>query len=290
MKLPLMPAWALAACLPLLTPSTGTAQGITHIVSDNRSTANSSVSDASGASEFGSRTSFQPAVLDDHVASFTHRMAWFGGVYADGGFVRTQAAELAYSVTFTVQDPHHWGYTLSLGSDLRGVLQALGGAPLFASATLNSLRLSVLPAFEAAPINLPALTTPELQAHSAGPIPEDETSANRSDRSTVGRWRGTRSFLLIIDSDPSGWQAFGFGTTPALSFMQFGMAPRATELLAGYYTGNGSPAIDDLGHFVTVRAVYDIAPVPEPATALLWTCGLAALWMRARKRPRTSTP
>lgn len=278
MKLPLIPASALAACMLLLAPSITAAQGITGIVSDNRSTANSSLCDADGAVEFGSRTSFQPAVLNDHVASFTHRMAWFCGLLADPPVLASRELHptLSYAITFTVQDPLNQGYTLGLKSELRGVLRAQTPIIATASAALELLSIFALKAFDPTHIDLPSLTTRQLHVQSVIE-PVVELSVNHSGLARVGHWTGTSGFLLFIDSAPSSLTAVGADTYPALSFMQFGLAPRALELGTGFYTGAGFPSLNDLGHYLRVEAVYDIAAVPEPHSAWLLVTGVVLL-------------
>lgn len=111
-----------------------------------------------------------------------------------------QLAELAYNVSFAVQDPHNQGFTLRLDGELRCVLRAVAPYPATANAELASFRTSVLPAFEPASIKLPDLTKPPAQPSALVFSADNEFSVNQSGRSPAGHWRGTRSFKLIVES------------------------------------------------------------------------------------------
>jgi|GEM_PF-4780511 hypothetical protein len=280
----LAPAAIATLALGLALSTTGvSARGIDAIVTVDRSVAIIIQNAPYSVAEFNSRTATSSPVRDGHVVSFEHRLSWFAGAF--GGTIRpTASAHLDFGLSFTVQDPLSQGYTLRLEQVLRGVLKADQGAASGSSnASMPSLEVSVYPAFEPHPIELPGLTTAAHLVSSSMNL-SDEAVLNDRRRAEVGHWIGTRSFLVVLSSEQRLYaDAVTPGLLQATAFAQFGRAPEASSLAAGYYTGPGNPSLGDLGHFLTVKAHFDTPPVPEPGTWLLMALGVAALLTHQRQ-------
>ena len=281
----------------VLLPLLAHAQGIGRISTDNRSDANTSYEIGFGSFEFQTWATFSDPVLHGRTASFSHRMAWYGGLFTENsipiiGIGGAESAEVAYLLRFRVFDPGAAGYTLQVQSQLIGGLYARAGGANDSRVDLSAFSVSVDDGSGAGSsfVDLPALAT-SFQSVFANTTPADAFSlVDDRGRSRVGDYFGTQDFVLAVRGDPHALTTLASGGQ-AQSHMQFGRAPTLTALQDGLYTGPGGTPINDLGHFLNVSVEFAPTPaVPEPGSWALLAAGLGLLLGRQCRSPRAEHP
>lgn len=232
---------------------------------------------------FASRVESRPPTLVGDRAELTLRHTWSFVARASGpAYGGSFERELGWALTLQVQDPDRRGFELSVDHRLSGIIGA-GRDPLgWASTQMPGYELWFFESFATQPRRLEALTTPAASIDQGGGV--ERRHVAHAGRASAGRFEGTQSFLFFLQPigaaiaevspvpgyDSFAWLQFGRGTTePALAFIN---------------PGPGAPPLDDLGHVVTFRVDYAVAPVPEPTTAALLAAGLLFTLRHGRRR------
>jgi hypothetical protein len=295
--------WRSAAlCAMSIAATSAAAATITDIAIVNRSSADFVAQTRLAATPIQNRefhteaTVPTGATVDDAEASFTTRMAWVSTNHVYGiapdplpGFQNN----VAYDVTFAVEDPTSSGYLLSFESVLRGYLTAkwtqtfgtTNPSLVAARGTHMEARLDA----GNGQVEATALDTPfpaVALATNAAPSFENRLV---SDTGTydAGTFFGTRGFVLSFA--PTG--ALVPNTEAAVAFFNLGEAAVRFGLNPTLFpysqslTPNGADGElpDALGHFVTVN-VTTLTPVPEPGIGTLLAAGLATLMVIVRRK------
>jgi PEP-CTERM motif len=280
----------ITAGLVLLLPLLAQAQGIGHISTVNRSDADTSYTNGNASFEFRTQVSSTEPVLDGRVFSFSHRLAWYGGLIssspADYATTASEVPDVGYELRFTVFDPLNIGYTLQVQGALAGALWAGTDGTSTAWSALRAFTVGARNSSDpiGSFVDLPDLGTGAAEAVVTAPRSFEERVVHSTGRARVGEFAGTLEFVFAVRADPQGLAMIAPAAAQAQSHMQFGLAPTMPALFGGLYTGPGGRPIDDLGHFLDVAVEFNrLPPVPEPGTWALLSSGLALLlWRRSR--------
>jgi hypothetical protein len=234
---------------------------------------------------FSSRVTTQAPTRVGDRAELQLRHVWSLGTVTDTvtsiqGFDR----ELGWSLTLQVHDPGQRGFELQVRSQQRGLLGAAVDTAGVASAELPGMDIWVYEMFAPTPRHLPGLSSRDARTQVINGV--DRLLVDQIGSATIGRYRGTHSFLFylapatanttpqsfVAGSDAYAWLQFGRGTTePQMAFMN---------------PGPGAPPLDTLGQFLSFRVDYAASPVPEPASWALLAAGL--LFVTTQLRYRTA--
>lgn len=270
-----------AAALCMLAAA-AQAQGILNAASVNRSDADRLDEDTglwTSAFEARSSTELGAPVALPSGWRFEHRFAFAAGFafeqnLTDAVLPVGGAHDLGYDLSFTVTDPARVGYTLTVDMLLAGVMRA------------NSPASTQLPAFGIAVdyglgfVDLAGLTTDAVDLQGGREL------VREAGRLELGAFFGTRSFDVRVRTPGGDAGASGLLTgDPHRAYAQFGLATTSALLPGGGYPAFDGSRPGDHGHFLTVQAVFNTSPVPEPGRwALLASgCGLMG-WLRCRRR------
>jgi hypothetical protein len=262
----------LVACLGLLAASVAS-------VSDLRADLITDISifnQSSGPPSFPNLTFQTQSTLSSvttvgSTAFFTHRMAVWNRLGANGGVAQINKGNVVYQMDFTVNDPLNQGYDISLNNVLRGIsLIDITSNPNNALCWSTGLNLA---AYDGA-IFLAGVsgTTLGTGFKTAGyHALYEEYSGNQ----TLGSYLGTQAFSLLLTSIP----------TPTTNVAFANGATGNGEVIYGLGSipsGFGQYDMDDLGHFLTVKVTMNA--VPEPGTAGILCSALTCLLFTRRQR------
>jgi hypothetical protein len=259
------------------------AQGLTLIEARNDSTpAYENVSQWT-ATRFESLLTVAPPVQEADSTSIQLRLSWAvareDSLIAEPFLLPTTT--LGWRMVLRVEDPFEQGYSLDVDSRSRGTLGAqaqdlallyLNGHTPFAFAFYEE--------FDTQPTALPAAG---LAAGwmSAGLIDADgrRLTLDRAGAAEVGSFRGTRSFLFVLE--PVALQLALEPLFGATAWQQFGRRLSGAD----WRFADPEPGTDvlDLGQFFRVTATFNPSPIPEPATYWLMALGAGALLWRQRR-------
>jgi PEP-CTERM motif len=273
-----------AALLLLAAAGFASAQGI--VVQDLRDTS-SALPDIDGQNldlRFSSRAAALPPTLEADRAGLQLRFSWSFGALTDTFPTPHEFhRRLGWSVTLQVQDPLNRGFELRLDSELRGLVAADEDMIGIASATLPALDIWFYEAFAATPRRLGELGSPEVHADAGMGL--DRVLVDQAGRATVGRYRGTQSFLFYLEPAASAAldvASFHANVAHAYAWLQFGRGTSESQM-AFMNPLPSEPALDTLGQFINFRVDYAAAPVPEPTTWLLLAGGAGFMMLRRRR-------
>ena len=262
----------------------------------NTSAANDTSPDtAVSRGEFATQSTLGSVSIAGDTASFTHQMQFYNGYYIGPGgptAALTHQRNVSFDLTFTVLDPSNIGYTLEVDTLLQGYGTALwtsGASPnaVTVSNTTFSGRIDTdtTDGTDTLGTQLNSLT---IGAGSGATANDSNTFVNNFGTSTYQytstSFTGTRAFALRFTT-------FGSGNTNVLmqnnqqgqGSVRFGLENSGGLLDSSGQPGGDAFSADELGHFVTVNAVFN-APIPEPASAayVLLAVTLAGLLRRRR--------
>lgn len=288
-------AWPSAILLCLGYAATANGAGITGIGLLDNSTPNGQAISTGQFAEF--RTQAATPASASAIANqytFTNRFAWMLATRVDSNSVLDGAqnlAQVAYDLTFTVEDSLNQGYNLDFSADYRGYNYAAwksgtGVEGITASGTLLGASLSS----GGGSTSIPSLTALPSTATAGSANPTVNVLASGSGTYDAGFFTGTRTFTLSFAGSPflNVLNRFPAGTTGEAA-VRFGLDPTLAQLNFANYPGLDGEAASQHGHFVSVRATFlDPAPaqIPEPGTAGLALAGtllLGARLIRSRR-------
>lgn len=180
--------------------------------------------------------------------------------------------DLAYDLSFSVADPARVGYTLTLDTLLAGVMRSTGYVD--AAAWLPGFTVAV--DYGLGFVELAGLSNAGRQLDAGSVV------VNERRRSVLGEFFGTRSFDVRVRTPLDDAAAFGTWGDAHPNYVQFGL-----PLTSPIFTGGTYPSFDgrdagDHGHFLTVQAVFNTSPVPEPEAWALLAAGLGLIGLRRR--------
>jgi PEP-CTERM motif len=257
--------------------------GFSVLVSDNTSSANTHTVASYEAEAFRSTLAWSAPTLVQGAAVATHRAAWSVGraSYGNDLILGQTDKQLSYTVGFRIEDPDRLGYRLDVMSLLRGYFTAeTASLSVFVSMTGVAMSASVDSGtgFAAAP----ALDTSSQSLTFIGGNRSVNTLFAEQATLDLGSFAGSRDFAIrFVAADHNLRLRLDMLGTGQVG-LRFGLNPGLAELNQIAYPGlDGEPASEH-GHFLTVRATYNLAPVPEPTTWALLAGGLAGLLWRRR--------
>lgn len=257
------------------------AQGFSSAASVNRSAPDVLEEDTGAWTDvFQARTDTQlrtPVQIDPSTWRLEHRLGFavgyqFQSTYLAAVLMRGGTHDLAYDLSFTVADPARVGYTLTLDTLLAGVMQSSGAW----AASVSLPGFSVAVDYGLGFVDLAGLSSAGRQLDAGSAI------VNEGRRSVLGEFFGTRSFDVRVRTPADDAAAFSAHGDTRPNYVQFGL-----PLTSSIFTGGTYPSFDgrdagDHGHFLTVQAVFNTSPVPEPEAWALLAAGLGLFGLRRR--------
>jgi hypothetical protein len=245
--------------------------------------------------EFATQSTLGSVSIAGDTASFTHQMQFYNGYYIgpDGPTAAlTHSRNVSYDLSFTVLDPTNIGYTLEIDTLMRGYSTAMwtsGTSPnavTVANTTFSGrIDTDTSDGTDTLGTQVGSLTF----GVSGATANSTDTSVNTLGESTgqynSSGFSGTRSFALRFTTFGSGeTNIFLQNNQQGQGSIRFGLENGDSILDLSGQPGGDAWSSNDLGHFVTVNAVFAEA-IPEPASIAYILCTVALAGLIRRRRP-----
>ena len=243
--------------------------------------------------EFATQTNLGAVNISGDTASFTHQMQFYNGYFIGPGgptVALTHQRNVSYDLTFTVEDPTNIGYSLEIETLLRGYSTAqwtFGGsnnAVVATGATFSGrIDTDTTDATDTLGIQINSLTIGTGGATANATNTFTNNLGQNTDFYSSLAFSGTREFALRFTTFGSGnTNIFLQNGQQGQGSVRFGLANADSTLNPSGQPGGDAFTPNNLGHFVTVNAVFNEI-IPEPATSATAFIALASAGVRRRR-------